>query len=770
MDETEKTIHYDRRISALSDYDIAKEGNVSLLDADNAESVTAAMTPQTDDPNTPALTFRAVFLGTIWAIFLATCNVLFSFRTNAFYIPTGLAQLMSYPMGIFLAWILPKGGWLNPGPFSIKEHVLIYIIAGAAGGTPYGLDNVIGQYSKHLMGDSSITVWSGLAWVFGTQMIGYGVAGICRRFLVYPSAMLWPQVLPNIALFTSLNSVETLADVSARYRVSRFAFFWAAFFSMFVWSFIPQLFAPTLSTVSLLCLITSNRTARFLGSAGPNEGMGLLSITFDWSLLSSYQPLTYPFWAQLNTFSANAFWQWLVVPICYYANVWATPIITSTYFWGGKTDDPIGALNTNKVFNSTGSRVWVRRPNLQSPKAEDDNYILDQNFKLDIDKYNRHGPFYLSEYFVISYFTSFMNIACVITHVYLWYGQDLKRQVKSALAQMSLSEGQTDVHSKLMKAYPEVPEWIYLAWLAVMIVANVLICQFTQFYMPWWATLFAVFIGIFFTIPVGIIQAISGTQIGLNVITEFIIGLIIPGETIAVICFKSFGYNVMIQALFLVADLKLGHYMHIAPYSMVGCQIWGTLIGVLFNTFPAFYIMDNLKFVFEHDSWLAVGHHTFLTAMGIWGAIGPARFFGAGSPYFGTMLAFPIGIVLPVIPWLLNKWKPHPNWYLINMPLLTFIGSPGGYQSAFIMAVLTGFAFQYWARRNRKEWFDKYNYTLAIALDSGMSIATLTIVLLQLATETEDGGDRITPSGTILAPSTSTDFYCFDLPYAKAAK
>ena len=111
-----------------------------------AADFTVALTPQTDDPHTPAFTFRSVLLGSFWGVLLACANILFSFRTNAFSVPTGMAQLLSYPMGIFLAYILPRG-ILNPGPFSIKEHVLIYIIAGSAGGLPYGVDNVIGNYN-----------------------------------------------------------------------------------------------------------------------------------------------------------------------------------------------------------------------------------------------------------------------------------------------------------------------------------------------------------------------------------------------------------------------------------------------------------------------------------------------------------------------------------------------------------------------------------------------------------------------------------------------
>jgi OPT oligopeptide transporter protein len=114
-------------------------------DAQMAELYTVSMTPQTDDPATPAFNFRSVFLGCIWGIFLACCDTL-SFRSNAFSVTTCLAQLLSYPMGIYLAYIIPRRlPTLNPGPFTVKEHVIVYTIAGRAGGLPYGVDNVIGN-------------------------------------------------------------------------------------------------------------------------------------------------------------------------------------------------------------------------------------------------------------------------------------------------------------------------------------------------------------------------------------------------------------------------------------------------------------------------------------------------------------------------------------------------------------------------------------------------------------------------------------------------
>ncbi len=51
--------------------------------------------------------------------------------------------------------------------------------------------------------------------------------------------------------------------------------------------------------------------------------------------------------------------------------------------------------------------------------------------------------------------------------------------------------------------------------------------------LTWWAFLLAVFISFIFSLPIGIIQAVTNNQIGLNVLTEFIFGYIQPGRPLA---------------------------------------------------------------------------------------------------------------------------------------------------------------------------------------------------------------------------------------------
>ena len=91
--------------------------------------------------------------------------------------------------------------------------------------------------------------------------------------------------------------------------------------------------------------------------------------------------------------------------------------------------------------------------------------------------------------------------------------------------------------------------------------------------------MFALHSAFFYTIPIGIITAITNQSIGLNVITELIISYLLPGRPIAVMLFKTWGYISMVQAIVFVTDFKLGHYMKIPPRTMFSCQVVATIFA-----------------------------------------------------------------------------------------------------------------------------------------------------------------------------------------------
>ena len=72
--------------------------------------------------------------------------------------------------------------------------------------------------------------------ILATQLTGFALAGMCRRFLVWPASLIWPA---NLVTCTLLNTLHAEDDASEGSGVSRFRFFLYATFAAFVWYFLP---------------------------------------------------------------------------------------------------------------------------------------------------------------------------------------------------------------------------------------------------------------------------------------------------------------------------------------------------------------------------------------------------------------------------------------------------------------------------------------------------------------------------------------------------
>ncbi|KAJ3119155.1 hypothetical protein HK100_000457 [Physocladia obscura] len=684
--------------------------------------------PQTDDPTTPTFTVRAFTIGFVWCFFLSVVNTLLSFRTNAFGVGANVALILSYPIGLAWAALLPKGNIINPGPFNVKEHTLIYIFASCGTGTPYGLDNVIAQVFPSMMNNSNITLFHSIAFCLVTQFLGYGMSGLVRRFLVKPTAMWWPGNLGLLALLTSFHKVETGEVVGNRFKTTRFTAFWIAFAFMFVYTWIPEYFMPVLTSVSTLCLfagvgINSNGTPNKAGvmtsfnavASSTSIGVGVLGTTFDWSFI-----------------------EWGLSTYITYDGV--NPLLNSVSLYNG---------NPNSTSHSLGARV--------SPAFF---YNASDNYNLNITAYNDVAPIHLTAFFAVTYGSSFLTITAAISHVLIWYGKDIYRQAMNAFRQIRDEVDAKDVHVKLMEAYPDVPDWAYLAFLGVVCILAILVSVLTPYNMPWWAIFFNLFLCAIFILPLGIIQAIAGFALYINVLAEFLIGLMLPGQTVAVMAFKSWGTNNLIQALWLTSDLKLGQYLHIAPYALVFTQFFGTFLNAIVSVVVAYYLMYNAGNLLGTDDWQYIGYLTFYNAGGIWGAIGPQRFFGVGSLYQNLLWCFLVGAVSPILPWLGNKFIVKSKfWHYVNFPLIYTIYGAGGYQNTIVVQMTVAFVGQVYIFNRHREWYQKYMYVVGTAFDSSSAITVLIISILGIY-------NLYFPYYNVFNPITEIDYYCWpDLGY-----
>lgn len=71
----------------------------------------------------------------------------------------------------------------------------------------------------------------------GCQLCGFGLAGLCRSFLVYPSYCVWPGTLSTLALNKGFHQDEAslvAGPFNRMYRWSRMKLFYVLFGGMFM--------------------------------------------------------------------------------------------------------------------------------------------------------------------------------------------------------------------------------------------------------------------------------------------------------------------------------------------------------------------------------------------------------------------------------------------------------------------------------------------------------------------------------------------------------
>ncbi|KAK4792429.1 hypothetical protein SAY86_022864 [Trapa natans] len=693
-------------------------GSISDEDASPIEQVRLTVL-NTDDPTLPVWTFRMWFLGLISCCLLSFLNQFFAYRTEPLVITQITIQVATLPIGRFLAAFLPTATFrlpglgerefsVNPGPFNMKEHVLISIFANAGSafgsGSAYAVSivNIIKAFYGR-----SISFFVGWLLIITTQVLGYGWAGLLRKYVVEPAHMWWPSTLVQVSLFRALHEKD------AR-KFSRAKFFLIALICSFIWYAVPGYLFSTLTNISWICWVFSKSvTAQQLGSG--MHGLGLGALTLDWAAVASFlfSPLICPFFAIMNVFAGYALFIYVVMPMAYWGfNVYSAhkfPIFSSHLF-----------TSQGQVYNITK--------------------IVNDKFELDIPAYEQQGRIHLSMFFALSYGFGFATIASTLTHVGLFYGSEIYQRYKAS------NEQKEDIHTRLMKRYEDIPLWWFHLLLAVTLVVSLALCIFMreQIQMPWWALVFASILAFFFTLPISIITATTNQTPGLNIITEYLMGLIYPGRPIANVCFKTYGYMSMAQAVSFLNDFKLGQYMKIPPRSMFIVQFIGTILAGTINIAVAWWLLTSIpnicqdQFLPPDSPWTCPGDRVFFDASVIWGLVGPKRIFGSSGNYQAMNWFFVGGAFGPVVLWFLHKAFPHKSWIpLINLPIL--LGATGAMPPAtplnYNAWVLVGTVFNFFIFRYHKRWWQRYNYILSAALDAGVAFMG---VLLYLAFEMEN--------------------------------
>ncbi|KAL5145694.1 Oligopeptide transporter 6 [Glycine soja] len=657
--------------------DSEKENTVESEEEECPVKQVELTVPKTDDPTMQLLTFRMWVLGVLSCVLLSFVNQFFWYRTQPLIVTSISAQIAVVPIGHFMARTLPTRVFfkdsrfefsLNRGPFNIKEHVLITIFANSGAGTVYAthiLSAVKLMYKRRLDFLPALLV------MLTTQILGFGWAGLFRKFLVEPGEMWWPSNLVQVSLFSALH------EKSKRPKggTTRTQFFLLVLVSGLAYYVFPGYLFSMLTSFSWMCwLAPKSVLVQQLGSG--LRGLGIAAFGIDWSTISAYlgSPLASPWFATANIAVGFFLVMYVMTPIAYWSNAYEAktfPIFSS------------------KLFMGNGSLYDI-------------STIVNSEFHLDRQAYSINGPVHLSTFFAMTYGLGFAALSATVVHVLLFHGREILMQSKRAFG----NSKKIDIHTRLMRRYKSVPTWWFYIILAANIALIIFICEYynESLQLPWWGVLLACAISIFFTLPIGIINATTNQQPGLNIITEYIIGYMYPERPVANMCFK----------------------------------VVGTILSVFIYTVTAWWLMRTIPHLcdttmLDPDSpWTCPMDNVFFDASVIWGLLGPRRIFGDLGEYAKVNLFFLGGAIAPFLVWLAHKAFPEQRWItLIHMPVLLGATSmmPPATAVNFTSWILVGFLSGYIAYRYRQEWWKRCNYVLSGGLDAGTAFMTILLFL-----------------------------------------
>ncbi|KAF8893178.1 OPT oligopeptide transporter protein-domain-containing protein [Gymnopilus junonius] len=667
----------DERLSDDSS-DNSSQDFVDEKDLERPEAVAIQVISTRDDHELPVMTFRAMFLGLGLSAFSSVLATIYTFKPQNASVSQLFCLIIAYILGIGMAALPRHGLWryVNPGPFNIKEHTVIVIMSSTASSVATAMEIIAALdlfYDIHL--NSAAAVFS----IFATQMLGYGMAGLLRTLLVYPTYAFYPGYISVVNLLQSLHFRGALNSKKRR-------FFWIVFTAIFFWEWIPQYAFPLLTAISVICLADNGRhdfVRNLFGAGSSNEGIGLLSFSTKLGMALGYLLLTGG----------------------YYLNV----------FHGRDI-----AFMSTALFGSDGN-------------SYNQTAVIGPDFKLNPDALATIGlPRYTTTYALSQLFYN-LSLGSAFTYILIWHWPELKAAFGGL---RFLKRGHADVddpHYKEMQKYPEVPQWAY-GLLFIVSLAVGIGCSYAgphgTVLIPAWSIIFFTILSALIAVVLGFSKASFRFSISIKYAIQIIAAFLHPGKPIPVMYANLFGNSTSFQTLYLLQDLKLGQYTKVPPRMTFFAQMAGSIIGSVFNYTMMQIIVTNNREVLKDpigtrvwSGWIVQQYNSASVAMGALGkSYSPLANLRAIGSFLLQCTLF-MGLFVPLPFWLIWRWS-NPDSRLakamkyINVPIITlYIGFlpysvNGQWWSCLVIGVFS----------QRPRWFVKYNYLMSAALDGGSQV------------------------------------------------
>ncbi|KAF9151203.1 hypothetical protein BG015_006961 [Linnemannia schmuckeri] len=358
------------------------------------------------------------------------------------------------------------------------------------------------------------------------------------------------------------------------------------------------------------------------------------------------------------------------------------------YFWWCRTLllGHLPIIWLNNVFNTklyghplaSGLYTLVGKPFKIGP-------LLNEDYSVNEERYLAGQPATMTPMYALVFMYPFIALAGCMSHIACFHGAEIWKTWNQSRA-----SADEDIHVKMMKAYPEVPQIWYTTFYVVMVSLSCMVCEVYGLQLPWWGLLVGLAMNWILTFPIGAMTAITGTNPGVNVASELVYGFMFPEKLLANITFKCYAYMATWQCKELLSDLKLGVYIKISLRSMFTAQVWGTIVGGVFNYVTMILIINSKREYLDGTTddpnglWTGLGAQVLWSSALIYGAPGLQRMFSSKGNYYFIYWGFLISGVILVIQWGLSKKFPGIKWSLFNITI-----SAGG-MSAFLGGLIVG--------------------------------------------------------------------------------
>ncbi|KAK3343362.1 OPT superfamily oligopeptide transporter [Neurospora tetraspora] len=732
---------------------IAKDGSIDVESAEITADTTLDTPLQlvtktldtSDDPTQRIYTFRAFFLGIGLSAFGAVLAEIFYFKPQTVNVSIVFLIMIAYCLGeatVLIPRWGPVGRFLNPGPFTQKEHVFIVIMASSAATCALGTEQLAAQslYYGHQPNAASA-----IFMLFSSQCIGYGLLGGIRKAFIYPTKFVWPSQLPNAALFQSMHLNKDLAK-------KRLKIFWCICLAVMVWEIVPQWMFPLTTGISIFCLANQNSAffTRLFGGSNGNEGMGFLSWCMDWQYIGEKE-FTLPMNTLVNELIGYVVGIALTVG-AYYYNLW---------------DAKKFPFMAQDLFTSNGTLY-------------DQTQILGPDNEVDPAALQAYGLPRFATSQALSLLVMNMGVTAAVVHVLLWNWHDvkfifapfrpsaLKQNIKkvgtwhhrfnSSFWKSFTSDADTprkeypgtegDPHYAAMRAYKEVPSFWYFSILAISILIGLICCYQQKTGLPWWAFLLAVLLAWILTVMFACMYGIVGFYYQPTSAVQMIGAYMVPRRPVANMMFTLYGSNALVQAIQMLGDLKLAQYAKLPPRATFLAQILGTCAGSVFNWVMMNSIVDNrreiLLSVQGTNIWSGQNVQTFNAQAVAWGGAAN-EIFGRHGTYWMVPMGLFFGIFAPMPFWIGHKYFPQLKLNYFNTFIIcTWLGWLSvGINSSLLAYFVFGFFAQGYLRRYKPVLFAKWNNIFAAAIAGGCS---LIIFILTFAVAGGSGKARDFPT------------------------